>query len=58
MIEYRRTLGLFPRTQLDQYQIIPNTQEIDLTTDRTNCTMREGNRCRDMIWGRHRSQVP
>lgn len=29
---------LVPRTQLGNYQIIPNTSEIGLKTDRTNCT--------------------
>ena len=29
-----------PRTQLDKYQIILKTQEINLTTDKTNCRSR------------------
>ena len=52
--------GLIPQTQLDNYQIILNTQEIDLRPDRTNCTTRdhseEDRKYGDMVWERNGAQ--
>lgn len=38
-----------PQTQLDECQIIVNTQEINLRTERTNCTAR---RRKEATYGR------
>lgn len=41
MVEYRRILCLTRALNTDKYQIILNTQEINLRTERKNCTNRD-----------------